>query len=429
MVEKLSGVYTTADIGGFTPDQAISRGAIGIVGHMNSGTGSAVAAGDLFSTGNPAGTVYTFRSIVEAKATLGAIPVAQSGADAWVDGTFGTGAASGIAGYSGQFNLLRGIELVYLGNPAARVYACVLSGSGVSSGAKLIPDGTAEALAELMKYEDIAFITAAGLEFNSTYLAHATASDNDANQAERIYVGGISLNDAYSGSTDVNKQDAYDVSEYTTLAEDTGRSICFVGNGNFTFGTGHKSGSIVEGQKEIGGNWIGNFLAGYLSSFQEHESLLNKGIAGFLPVYNGKGKIWNSTELETNYDNSHISIRFSASNSPAYYFEKAMTHTPKSSAWGRITRRRIVDRVIKDVRVVLRAEIGKPNIISRRRAINDRVRRTLMALLEIGMLQGSISSTVFVQPLDSANGILRCNVNITPVGEIEEVRLTVGVIL
>lgn len=427
MVEKLSGVYTTADIGGFTPDQAISRGAIGIVGHMRSGSGATFSENETFSSTNPYGTVYEFRSIVQAKAVLGRIPNAKSGA--WIDGTFGGGATSGIAGYDPEFNLLRGLELVFLGNPAARVYACVLTGSGVSSGASIIPNGTAEALDELMKYEDIEFITAAGLEYNSTYLSHATSSDNDANQAERIYIGGVSLNDAYSGSTDVNKQDTYDVSTYSALAEDTGRSVLFVGNGNYTFTTGWNSGSRTEISKEIGGNWIGNFLAGYLSQFQEHQSLLNRGVFGFLPVYNGKRKIWNSSELEVNYDNSHLSIRFGASNSPANYFEKAMTHTPKTSAWGRITRRRIIDRVIKDVRITLRAEIGKPNIASRRRAINDRVRRVLMGLLEAGMLQGSISSTVFVQTADSANGILRCNVNVTPVGEIEEVRLTVGVLL
>jgi len=425
MSEKLSGVYSSTDIGGFTPDQAVSRGAIGVVGHMLSGT--SVSGSDKFSSANPLGTVYEFTSIVEAKATLGTTVSSQplaSGSN-WIAGTFGGNDA--IAGFDLESNLIRGLELIYLGNPRAKTYVAVLSGAGTN--ASTVSDGTAEALAELMKHEDIEFITGAGLEFNATYLSHATSSDDDANQAERVYVGGISLNDAYSGSTDTNKQDTFDVSAYTSLSEDTGRSICFIGNANYTFGTGYASGSVVEPSKEIGGNWVANFVAGYLSQFAENISILNKGIFGFLPVYNGKAKLWSSTELETNYDNSHLSIRFSASNSPAYYFEKAMTHAPKTSAWGRITRRRIIDRVLKDVRVILRAELGQPNIASRRRAINDRVKRRLLQLLDDGLLQDTVSSTVFVQTGDTANGILRANVNVTPVGEIEEVRLTVGVVL
>ncbi len=425
MVEKLSGVYTTSDIGGFTPDQAIARGAIGVVGHMRSGTN--VVNGDKFSTLNPFGTIFEFTSIVEAKATLGdANTVSVTG---WVDGTFGSGATSGVAGYDTDSNLIRALELVYLGNPRAKIYAAVLSGVGTDP--STIPDGTAEALAELIKIDDIEFITPAGLEYNATYLTHATASDDDDNQAERIYVGGVSLNDAYSGSTDINKQDTFDVSAYTTLAESDGRSVLVIGNGEFEFQTGFRSGVAVEPEllKEIGGNWIANFLAGYLSSFSEQISLLNKGVVGFLPVYNGKPKIWSSTELKTNFDNSHVSIRFSASNSPSYFFEKAMTHSPKVSAWGKITRRRIIDRVIKDVRVVLKAEVGKSNIQTRRRAINDRVRSKLIDLLEAGLIQGTVSSNVFVQTGDPANGVLRANVIVTPVGEIEEVRLTVGVIV
>lgn len=419
MVEKLSGVYATTDIGDFTPDIAVSRGAIAVVGHQLSGT--AVSGSDKFSSANAFGTIYTFTSLVEAKATLGDASAIASGST-WYDGTFGSGA---VAGYDAENNLIRALELIYRGNARAKCYVAVLSGSGTD--AKTTPDGTAEALSELMKKDDIAFVHGAGLEFNATYQTHALASDDDASQAERMYVGGVSLNEAYSGSSDINFQDTFEVSAYSSLQEDTGRSICLIGNANHQFQTGWASGSVVEATKEIGANWLSAYFVGYLSSISEQVSTLNKGIGGFLPVYNGKPKIWSKTELDTNYDNSMVSIRFSASNSPAYYFEKAMTLAPKSSAWGKITRRRIIDRVLKDVRVVLRAEIGKPNIASRRRAINDRVRRKLVELLDAGLLEGSVSSNVFVQEGDTANGVLRANVTVTPVGEIEEVRLTVGV--
>lgn len=424
MSEKLSGVYATTDIGGFSPDQAVSRGAIGVVGHMISGT--AVSGSDKFSSANSFGTIYTFTSLVEAKVTLGDANTIASGST-WYDGTFGSGAVGGYAGWDASSNLIRALELIYRGNARAKCHVAVLSGSGAD--AKTASDGTAEALAELDKKDDISFLYGAGLEFNATYQTNALASDDDSVQAEKIYVGGVSLNEAYSGSTDLNKQDTFDVSAYSALQEDTGRSICVIGNANFQFQTGATSGSIVETTKEIGANWLAAYYVGYLSTLPEHISTLNKGVGGFLPVYNGKPRIWSSTELEANYDNSMISIRFSASNSPAYYFEKAMTLTPKTSAWERITRRRIIDRVLKDVRVVLRAEIGKPNIASRRRSINDRVRRKLKELLDAGLLQDTVSSTVFIQTGDSANGILRANVSVTPVGEIEEVRLTVGVVL
>jgi len=421
MVEKLSGVYSQIDIGGFTPDIAVSRGAVAVVGHMLSGT--AVSGSDKFSSANAFGTIYTFTSIVEAKATLGDASSIASGST-WYNGTFGSGA---VAGYDAENNLIRALELVYKGNPRAKCYVAVLSGTGTD--AKTTPNGTAEALAELMKKDDIEFITPAGLEYNSTYLTHATSSDADANQAERIYVGGLSLNEAYSGSTDLNKTNVFEVSAYSSLSEDDGRSICFIGNANHQFQTGWSSGSVVEATKEIGGNWLGNFMAGYLSAYTEQVSLLNKGVVGYLPVYNGKPKIWSSTELETNYDNSMMSIRYTASNSPQYYFEKAMTLSPKTSAWQKITRRRIIDRALKEGRAILNAEKGNPNIASRRRAINDRLRRKLQDLLEEGLLTGSVSSTVYVTGSDASNGILRANFNVTPVGEIEEVRLTVGVVL
>lgn len=425
MAEKLSGVYSTTDIGGFSPDQAISRGAIGVIGHQLSGT--AVSGSDKFSSANSFGTIFTFTSLVEAKVTLGDANTIASGSN-WYNGQFGSGTSGGgYAGWDTKCNLIRALELIYAGNARAKCHVAVLSGSGQD--AKTASNGTTEALAELDKKDDISFLYGAGLEFSSTYQTNALGSDDDSVQAEKIYVGGVSLNEAYSGSTDLNKVNAFDVSTYSALQEDTGRSICVIGNANFQFGTGFRSGSVVETTKEIGANWLAAYYVGYLSTLPEHISTLNKGIGGFLPVYNGKPKIWSSTELETNYDNSMVSIRFSASNSPAYYFEKAMTLTPKSSAWGRITRRRIIDRVLKDVRVILRAEIGRPNIASRRRSINDRVRRKLKELLDAGLLQSTVTSTVYIQAGDSANGILRANVSVTPVGEIEEVRLTVGVVL
>jgi len=420
MVEKLSGVYTDVDIGAFVPNQARSRGAVAIVGHQQSG--SSLGATDFFSVANPKGRVYEFNSIVEAKGTIGN---SGSSYDSWDVGTIGSGA---VAGYDTRYNLIRGLELVYLGNPNARVYVSVLAGSGTVASAT--PPGTDEALALMMGIDDIEFITPAGLEFNQTYVTHATASDADANQAERVYVGGVSLNDAYSGSANSGaKQDVFDVSAYTTMQEEYGRAICVIGNASYQFKTGYVVGSNLEPAKEIGGNWLANFVAGYLSSITEDTSMLNSGIFGFLPVYNGAPKIWTNSELETNYDNSMLSIRFQASNSPQYYWEKAMTFVNKSNAWSRITRRRIVDRVTKDIRVILNTEKGKSNIVSRRRALKGRCDRALLDLVDAGMLIGSVKSTVFVQTGDSANGILRANVEFTPVGETEEIRLTVGVIL
>ncbi len=231
----------------------------------------------------------------------------------------------------------------------------------------------------------------------------------------------------FSGSADLTKQDVFDVNAFTSFQEDTGRSVFFIGNADYQFQTAVISG-IAEATKEIGGENIAHYIMGFLSSFGEDISLLNKGVNGFLPVYNGNPKIWSFSELETNFDNSMISVRFNASNSPPFYFEKGMTFNTGASAFNRITKRRIIDRVIKDVRVTLRAEVGKPNLESRRRAVNDRVLRVLKGLQEDGILTGLVSSTVFVQTGDAANGILRCNIKVTPVGETEEVRLTVGVI-
>lgn len=418
MSEKLSGVYTTVDTRGFVPDIATTPSAVAIIGHMNSGTASSVTNGDKFSSTNSAGTIYEFNSLSEAKETIGTVPASGS----WTDGTFGSGAS---AGYDTDYNLIRGIELIYQGNPSARTYVAILSGTGTD--AKTEPNGLSNALSSLLDYNDIEFITIAGLEYSDTMKTHAVSASSQSNEAERIYIGGISLNDAYSGSTDINKEDTFDVSEYTAYQEDNGRGICFIGNAQYQFLAGFQSGSTIESSKEVGGNFLACYVAGRLSAVSEEDSLLGDGAGILTPYYNGRKRIWSKSQLETNYDNRMLSIRFDPNHSPSFYFEKAHTFSPKASPFKLITKRRIVDRVVKDVRDILKSQIGQPNIPAKRGAIEDVIKRKLRNLIREGLLIGSISAEVYVLTGDVGNGVLRADIDIQPVTEIEEIQLTVGV--
>jgi len=291
----------------------------------------------------------------------------------------------------------------------------------------LTPDGTTEALTESLKYKDIGFVVGADLEFNSDYLTHCVSAANNTNQAERVYIGGQSLNEAFSGSTDTQALATFDVSTAVALQEADGRSVCFLGNSLYTFSLGWFSGTATEGVVEIGGNTMAAYVAGLLSRFSEKTSLLAKGVGVFLPAYKGRSFKWSQAQLEANYDNSMLSVRFDPTANITYHFEKAMTFTPKASAWVKITRRRIIDRVTRDTRKTVKAEIGEDNTANRRSSAEDRILRLLRGLIGEGIIKNKISASVFVLTGDEANGIVRANVVVTPVTEIEEVQLTIGV--
>jgi len=426
MSEKLSGVYTTVDTLGFVPDVARTREAILVVGNQFTVvSGASITVDDYFSSSNPKGSLIPFSNIVEVKSELGFIDgdVIGSGTSTWIDGTFGS--TAGMAGYDSLYNMIRALELIYKANPSAKVYAALLSGSMTDPLTK--PDGTDEALIESLKYKDIGFIVSAGLEFNSDYVVHCTTAASNVNQAERVYVGGVSMNNAFSGSADTQALATFDVSSFVALQETKGRSIAFLGNANYTFSLGWTSGTAVEGSVEIGGNMMAAYVAGLLSNLSEKTSLLGKGVNTFLPVYKGRSFKWSISELEANYDNSMLSVRFDPTATIIYHFEKAMTFTPKASAWGKITRRRIIDRVTKDVRKTIKAEIGEDNTSARRSTATDRILRLLRGLIGEGMIKNKVSASVFVLSGDEANGKVRANVVVTPVTEIEEVELTIGV--
>ena len=419
MVEKLSGIYSTV-LSSFVPDIPVNKGAILVVGHAYSGASGLYASGatytdaDKWSATNN-GRIYTWTSMAEAQSTLGYLTA--SGAGALTTGTFGSGAVSPYDPYN---NMLHSLELIYTANPGAKVYGMILSGSGTN--AKATPAGLTVALAASMVQKDIAFIDDCGLEFNSNVLTHCITASNKYNKAERIYIGGLSLNEAYSGSTNTSLDNTYDVSAYTNLREDNGRSVCFIGNVNHKF--------YIEGTnattREIGGNLYKSYIAGLLSKMGEGESLLNT-YPGYVPKYNGKTKYWTTTELETHYDNSMLSIRYDPSSTPTLYFEKAMAFAPNTATFTLITRRRIIDAVSKRIRSALRFIVRKPNIPKLRDAGKLAMLRVLSSMYKEGLIANTFDASMTVEDGDAANGIIRAYVKVRPITEVMEIDLIIGV--
>lgn len=440
MVEKLSGVFTTIDTLGFTPDQAVSTRAIGLIGTMffsgsvnqvayhNDGNGAwdfatapAFSGSDLFSSSAPNGTVFEVNSLTDARTTLG---VLSGSINYWVDGS----PSGGYTGFDAHHGLLRIMEVIYTINPAAKVKFCILS--GVASGATVSVrhpnlgaelDGTSEALNALREHNDIDILLSADREFRNLYLTSATSASTDDFQSERIYFGGVSMETAFSGSSAISGfLNSFDVSAFTAFQDEDGRSSATIGNFNFGFTDGDL------GNKEVGGMYLAAHVAGVVSSLTEDQTILRRS-ATYIPKYNGKTKHWTQSQLETNYDNRMVSVRFEASSSPSLFFEKGLSFTPTTSAWTLITRRRIIDRVARDVRAILKAGLGKPNTTRVRDALTNTVRRRLRDLVEIGLLTGTPEGVVFVNAGDVSNGIMRASVTVTPVTETQEVQFTVGV--
>ena len=415
----LDGTYTTF-VSNVRSNANARYGAIGVVGHMDRGVKQASDGTDttlvdgtnwaVFDTGS-LGTIYTFDNFGQVANLFGSIKEAR-----YVDGTNPT-AALGISGYDAHTNLIRSLELIYLANPNARTHVAVLTGSGSTAAGAASEEGVSEALGELLKYDDISYIVGAGMDYNNTFLTHAKTASNETNKAERIYVGGVGLNEILSGTNNT-----LDITDYTSLQDDSGRGVFVAGNVNYKF---QSAGRLNEGEKEIGGNFLASYVAGMLSAIPEQESLLRKS-TGFKQIFSGSEFRFNNTQLTSLVDDNMLVMR-NANNRNS--FSRALTFSTSSGNYQRITKRRIVDRVSKEIRATTDGFVGQPNNEVSRLGMTSSLRTKLNSLAAQGLIDATANARVFVEAGDVDAGTVRVAVTFRPATEIEfvEVQQTVEI--
>jgi hypothetical protein len=337
----------------------------------------------VFDTGS-LGTIYTFDNFGQVANLFGSIKSAR-----YVSGTNPTDAL-GISGYDAHSNLIRSLELIYLANPNARTHVAVLTGSGSTAAGAASEEGVSEALSELLKYDDISYIVGAGMDYNNTFLTHAKTASNETNKAE--------------------------------IQDDSGRGVFVAGNVNYKF---QSAGRLNEGEKEIGGNFLASYVAGMLSAIPEQESLLRKS-TGFKQMFSGSEFRFNNTQLTSLVSDNMLVMR-NANNRNS--FSRALTFSTSAGNYQRITKRRIVDRVSKEIRATTDGFVGQPNNEVSRLGMTSSLRTKLNSLAAQGLIDATANARVFVEAGDVDAGTVRVAVTFRPATEIEfvEVQQTVEI--
>jgi hypothetical protein len=390
---------TTINVINTIPTSANAQfGAIGIIGHMASGVvpdpatpGSFIVYKGSTTPGaerwhqfgsTTMGTVYEFNDWAAVVNKFGMLPPLAT--TAWINGTFAN-AGQDISSYDSEFNLLRSLELIYLANPSAKTFVAVLAASGASASGAAASAGVSTALTALKKYDEISFLHGAGMDFNGTIQSSALDSSNSTNKAERIYVGGMSIQRILASGSLVPDltASAGQTTNWSTLKESNGRSFAIATNVNYIFQSEQPDANGIRLTREIGGNFFSSYVLGMISSRPEHITLLREGTQGFNQVYNGQNFVWSKSD-ETSLINGNVfHIRRSGGMTS---FSRYLTYSTASGQYRNMTVRRVVDRIIKEVRAVGDTYVNQIDNAQNRSNLKFALERKLDYLQQLGML-------------------------------------------
>jgi len=415
---KLAGIYINETTRGIAPTPSTTTGAVAIIGHMQSGSsGYNITEAEKWSASNE-GEVFVWNNLIDAVQKCG---LAMSGS--WDSGTF-SNSTFGTGAYDNETNLIRAVELAFLGG-ASKVYACVLSGTGTYGTSA--DTGTTQALAKLREFDDIYYVVIAGKPPISAVTTEMETASNVNNGKERIYITGVSFQEAFSGTT-------YDLSNYSSAKSDYGRTITLIGN------TIHKFGNVVydasdshlatlslaSGSVEIGGNWLSAWLAGRRAAMQPHVPLKS---LGFTPVWSGSTTkaVLKKSDMESMSDD-HVLFprRWTTGSAITYMFDKGWTFSPVTSDFQYLTTREIADTAAKRIRNTLLPFLFSQNTAIGRSTAKSRVESTLRQMVSQGMIK-EFAVNVYASTEDEVNRIMRCDATIVPVFEINEIQVNLVV--
>jgi hypothetical protein len=357
------------------------------------------------------GQIYTVGSFSEVVDLIGGT------AGSWTIG----GGSNGP--YDGSENLLRAAELVYSGNPGAKVYLVPLAGS-ISNTTSLSAGSTA-ALGDLLMFEDIGYVVFANIDPISAGKNHVeTAADPDEPyNSPRFYVTGIDLYSVDNDGPDALDDGlaAADLATWTSTAGSSlGLTLSYVGNHNYTFTTRPSN----EGEVEIGGQYVAAYLAGVLSRSPSNFAI-SYAANGFGKVKWGDSDwIHSKNELDSVIGAGWVMSRYVQG---AYVYAKGVTLTTDDS-WELYTHRQIHNTVWKTSVANLVQFMAKPQTPGLFAGSQKILEGVMNDMILRRYVQSVPKPQVEVTPHDTEVDAIRCRIQYTSVKPVHRIYLdfTVG---
>lgn len=252
--------------------------AVAIIGHRNTDDSNwlALSPTPQVYDGTNKGVIYNYQSLGDWLTLLGEIDSTD-----FVDGAHDDNAATAaITPHSPGNSLLYALALAYLANPSLNVYAGIIDGGAggdpfVGNDTTTAPSGVADALTDLLLYDDIGYVVLAGVDpvaVGKTHAETATNSTSPAYNMPRFYVTGLDLFKVFDSVTYTNAGKPLDATNdlanvgaaWTAAKSDYGLTISYIGNHDYNFS------AIGDDQLlQVGGQLTAAYVAGFLASQKE----------------------------------------------------------------------------------------------------------------------------------------------------------------
>jgi len=335
----------------------------------------------------------------------------------WADATASTDVNNSAASYDYSNSIIRALELIFLANGNAVVRAAILDADD-DSDAETKPDvGITLALNEFLKYDGISFVNVAGKIPLSTVQTHVSVASGDTYMSERVYVAGLDFANVYQ--TDGSISFPTTISDMATVNDD-GRTIVFACNSKYTF---NNVGDSTE--RTIGGNWLAHYFTGFLSSLPSNVPILRQGYQ-FSTICDWNG---NSGFIMSQTDRQFLAnyfVNYIREQNGVKFYEIGRTYSSESSPYLKITTRRIIDEIVKDVRLNLQSYLGK--------AINNfvmdtaetKINTVLQRKVRSGKISDGYTVKVYTTQTDAIDGKIFCDLRISPATYIAFIDLTIS---
>jgi len=324
---------------------------------------------------------------------------------------------SGTASYDYSNSLLRALELIFLGNGNAIVRVAILD-EDADSDAETKPDvGITSALNEFLKYDNVSFINVAGKIPLSTIQTHVALASGDTYMSERVYVAGFDMANIYTTDESIDIPDG--LTDMATVNAN-GRTIVFAINSNYTFSN---VGDSTE--RTIGGNWLAHYFTGFFSSLPSNVPILRQGYQ-FSTVCDWDG---NSGYMMSEPDRKFLAnafVNYIREQNGIKFYEIGRTFSNESTPYLKVTTRRIIDEVIKNVRLNLQSYLGRPINNFVMDTAETKIDTILKRLVRKGRISDAYTVSVYTTPSDAIDGKIFCDLRIEPATYISYIDLTIS---
>ena len=336
----------------------------------------------------------------------------------WADAVpHATDVDSGTASYDYSNSLIRALELIFSANGNAVVRVAVLD-ADADSDAETKPDvGIGLALNEFLKYDNVSFINVAGKIPLSTIQTHVALASGDTYMSERVYVAGFDMANIYTTDGVIDIPDG--LTDMATVNAN-GRTITLAINSKYTFSN---VGDSTE--RTIGGNWLAHYFTGFLSSLPSNVPILRQGYQ-FSTLCDWDG---NTGYIMSEPDRTFLAnqfVNYIREQNGVKFYEIGRTFSNESTAYLKVTTRRIIDEIVRNVRLNLQSYLGRPINNFVMDTAETKIDTVLKRLVRKGKISNAYTVSVYTTPSDAIDGKIFCDLRITPATYISYIDLTIS---